>query len=52
MLLLDRSVTPEQFLRLDTYELASEEVQRLREQSCLTGMAAKRTDWETEEVKQ
>ena len=39
-------------MKLDTYELASEETKRERENQSLRGMNEKRTDWEAEEVKQ
>ena len=45
-------MTPEQFLKLETYELASEETKKEREDQALRGMDEKRTDWEAEAVKQ
>lgn len=51
MLLIDRSLTPEEFLKLDSSDLASESLIKERRQGEMRGMDAKRSDWENEEVK-
>jgi len=50
-MLLDHQITPEEFIKLDVREIASEEMKKQREQFEEMGMWQKRTDWDNEEVK-
>lgn len=50
-MLLSQQVTPEEFLKIDMLELASEEVLIKRESDMMHGMWEKRSDWDQEEVK-
>lgn len=50
-MLLDHQISPEEFIRLDVREMASEEMKKQREQFEEMGMWQKRTDWDNEEVK-
>ena len=51
MLLIDQVVSPEQFFKLDTSELASESLKAERNFMEKRGMDANRSDWENELVK-
>ena len=49
--LLNKRVSPEDFLGMDIRLLASDELQEQREEARKANLADKRTDWATEEVK-
>ena len=50
-MLLDRQISPEEFVKLDVREIASDDMKKQREQFEEMGMWQKRTDWDNEEVK-
>lgn len=52
MLLVTKKVTPEEFVKLENKDLASDELIMEREKMVMRGMWEKRTDWENEEVKE
>ena len=49
--LLTKAVSPEDFLKVDIRQLASDELKLHRAKQIHSNMQDKRTDWATEEVK-
>ncbi len=51
-MLINKQMTPEEFIKLETFEIASDQMRLERNEMQMRGMWDKRTDWEHEEVKQ
>ena len=49
--LLTKSITPEDFTKVDIRKLASDDIKQQRKIALADNMRDKRTDWATEEVK-